>query len=199
MRDIIISKNIWICLIVATSVLTVLIEVFSLLHGISDIFPYFFLIPMALVVYVFPKKGILFTVGLGWLYIIMVYALGTSSTRVIAVYTAWFFVYVSLGIITSSAVISFRDKAEQVEELRTKAFGQIENNIQQFEILNDEIRNPLQGILFDLCEMTGNLEHKKDVLKKVHDIDKILDKMDKCNMDSKKVREYLQKHYDFKN
>jgi hypothetical protein len=129
----------------------------------------------------------------------MVYAFGTSSTRVIAVHTAWFFVYVSLGIITSSAVISFRDKAEQVEELRTKAFSQIENNIQQFEILNDEIRNPLQGILFDLCEMTGNLEHKKDVLKKVHDIDKILDKMDKCNMDSKKVREYLQKHYDFKN
>ena len=102
LRDFILTRTFWLYLIITTSLITILIEIFSLSHGISDFFPYFFLIPMFLMTYAFPKKGVLFTVALGWIYIILVYVFGTFSTRVIAVDTAWFFIYVSLGVVISS-------------------------------------------------------------------------------------------------
>jgi glucose-6-phosphate-specific signal transduction histidine kinase len=197
LRDFITTNTFWLYLIITTSLITILIEIFSLSHGISDFFPYFFLIPMLLVIYAFPKKGILFTVAMGWIYIALVYVFGTFSTRVIAVDTAWFFIYVSLGIVISSRVISSRAKTEQVEQLKRKAFHQIERNMEQFEILNDQIRNPLQAIVLDLETIPQNPTVKESILEQVQIIDKILTSMDENNLESEKVRKYLQKHYDF--
>ena len=197
LRDFIVTRTFWLYLIAITSLITILIEIFSLSHGISDFFPYFFLVPMLLMIYAFPKKGVLFTVGLGWIYIILVYVFGTYSTRVIAVDTAWFFIYVSLGVVISSGVLSSRARQEEVEQLKRQAFQQIERNMEQFEILNDQIRNPLQAIMFDLETVSQNPTLKENVTKQVVAIDTILNSMDENNLESEKVRKFLQKHYDF--
>ena len=191
-----IQENIiWIYLIIATSLVVILTAVFSLSHGINDIFPYFFLVPVLLVAYAFPHRGVMVTITLGWIYIVLVYVFGTFSTRVIAIHTAWFFIFVSLGIVISHYAESSRASKTQVEQLKREAFQQIEHNMEQFAILNDQIRNPLQAIMLD----TTTLDEKNMALvsEQVHIIEKILDTLDEGYLESENVRKFLRKYYGF--
>jgi signal transduction histidine kinase len=151
---------------------------------------------MFLVIYAFPRKGVMFTVVMGWIYIILVYVFGTFSVRVIAVHTAWFFIYISLGIVLTSFVESSRNDKEELERLKKEAFQQIEQNMEQFAILNDQIRNPLQAILLDI--ETLDAETKEPIAQQVQIIEKILNTRDEKYLESEKVRDFLRKHYGFK-
>ncbi|MDO9323846.1 MAG: hypothetical protein Q7T80_02705 [Methanoregula sp.] len=186
---------IWIYLIIATSIIVVLTAVFSLTHGINDIFPYFFLVPVLLVVYAFPNRGVLVTITLGWIYIVLVFFFGTSSIKVIAVHTAWFYIFVSIGIVLSIWGEKTRIAKKDFEMLKCKAFHQIEQNMEQFAILNDQIRNPLQAILLDTTTLDET--NMALVAEQVRIIEKILDEMDQKYLESEKVRTFLQKHCDF--
>jgi hypothetical protein len=190
------TKTFWLYLAITSSLVAILMAIFSLSHGINEIFPYFFLLPMLIVIYAFPKRGILFTVAMGWIYIALVYVFGTFSVRVIAVHTAWFYIYVSLGIVISSFVESSRSDKEQIERLKKEAFQQIELNMEQFVILNDQIRNPLQAIMLDT--MTLDEETKGLISNQVQIIEKILSTLDERYLESEKVRKFLRKHYGFK-
>jgi len=186
---------IWIYLIIATSLVVILTAVFSLSHGINDIFPYFFLMPVILVAYAFPHRGVMVTITLGWVYIVLVFVFGTFSARIIAVHTAWFYIFVSLGIVISLFAEKSRDSKTQVELLKREAFQQIEHNMEQFAILNDQIRNPLQAILLD--STTLDEEKMALVSEHVHIIEKILDTLDERYLESEKVRKFLRKYCDF--
>jgi len=191
-----INKNtFWLYLTIATSLIAVLLAVYSLSHGVNDVFPYFFLLPMLLVIYAFPNRGVLFTVSMGWVYIFLVELFGSPSIRILAVHIAWFYIYISLGIVISSFVESSRSDKEEVERLKKEAFRQIEHNMEQFATLNDQIRNPLQGILLD----TEMVEEKTKALvsEHVHIIEKILDTLDERHLESEKVRKFLRKYYGF--
>ena len=184
---------IWVYLIIATSLVVILTAVFSLSHGINEIFPYFFLVPVLIVAYAFPQRGVLVTITLGWVYIGLVYVFGTLSTRVIAVHTAWFFIFVSLGIVISHYAEGSRTSKKQVEKLKSEAFQQIEHNMEQNAILNDQIRNPLQAIMLD----TTMVDEKTKALvsEQVKIIEKILDKLDEGVLESENVRKFLRKYY----
>ena len=197
LRNFITEKNSWICLIIATSVISILVAIICLSNGINDVFSFFFLIPMLLVIYRFPQRGILFTVAMGWVNISLVYIFGSLSARILAVHTAWFYIYVSIGIVISSTVVRSRNRKEQIDQLKKKAFQQIEHNIEQFEILNDQIRNPLQAILLDADTITSNAEIKENISKQVSIIEKILTSVDERVLESHKVRTFLRKYYDF--
>ncbi|MGA2162496.1 MAG: hypothetical protein ABSG28_09950 [Methanoregula sp.] len=191
-----INKNIiWIFLILVTSLVVIMTAVFSLSHGINDIFPYFFIIPVLLTAYAFPRRGIIVTITLGWIYIVLVYVFGTFSASIIAYHTAWFFIFVSVGIVISYFAESFRASKTQMELLKREAFQQIEHNMEQFSILNDQIRNPLQGILLDTAMLDD--ETKVCVSDKVTEIEKILDTLDEGHLESEKVRKFLRKYYSF--
>jgi len=88
-----------------------------------------------------------------------------------------------------------RDVTRQIEmeRLKTEAFGQIEQNLEQLAILNDEIRNPLQVILaiveMDPCKET------KPILTQVKIINDLINQLDRGYIESEKVREFLRKHY----
>lgn len=191
-----INKNIiWIFFILVTSLVVIMTAVFSLSHGINDIFPYFFIIPVLLTAYAFPRRGIIVTITLGWIYIVLVYVFGTFSASIIAYHTAWFFIFVSVGIVISYFAESFRASKTQMELLKREAFQQIEHNMEQFSILNDQIRNPLQGILLDTAMLDD--ETKVCVSDKVTEIEKILDTLDEGHLESEKVRKFLRKYYSF--
>jgi glucose-6-phosphate-specific signal transduction histidine kinase len=194
-RNFIHENIIWIYLIIATSLVVILTAVFSLSHGINDIFPYFFLVPVLLVAYAFPQRGVMVTITLGWVYIVLVFVFGTMSTRILAVHTAWFFIFVSLGIVISHYAESSKISKKQVEQLKREAFQQIEHNMEQFAILNDQIRNPLQAILLDTT--TVDEKPKALVSEQVKIIEKILDKLDEGFLESENVRKFLRKYYGF--
>ena len=194
-RNFIHENIIWIYLIIATSLVVILTAVFSLSHGINDIFPYFFLVPVLLVAYAFPQRGVMVTITLGWVYIVLVFVFGTISTRILAVHTAWFFIFVSLGIVISHYAESSKISKKQVEQLKREAFQQIEHNMEQFAILNDQIRNPLQAILLDTT--TVDEKPKALVSEQVKIIEKILDTLDEGFLESENVRKFLRKYYGF--
>jgi len=141
------ERVIWICLVITTSEAVILTALFSLSHGINEIFPYFFLIPIFLVVYAFPKMGVKVTIILGCSYISLVWIFRELSAQVLAVHTAWFYVYISFGIVVSHYAESSRIHKEEAEQLKNEVFRQIETINYDFECLNEDIKNSLQAIL----------------------------------------------------
>ena len=89
-----------------------------------------------------------------------------------------------------------RDISERVEieNLKQKAFSQIEKNIQQFAILNDHIRNPLQGMM-GLADMIDDPKAEK-IIEYGKMIDDIVKKIDLGYYESEKIYKVLRKYYD---
>lgn len=81
----------------------------------------------------------------------------------------------------------------EMERLKNEAFGQIEQNLEQFAILNDEIRNPLQ-VIQAIVEM-DSCKEAKSVLTQVEIINDLVNQLDRGYIESEKVREFLRKHY----
>ena len=94
-----------------------------------------------------------------------------------------------------AVLIITRDITERkdVERLKREAFQQIEKNMQQFAILNDQLRNPLQGIIgtADLMEDV----HKEKFIRLATMINEIVRKLDQGYIESEKIREFLRKYY----
>ena len=88
-----------------------------------------------------------------------------------------------------------RDITERkdIERLKMDAFQQIEKNMEQFAVLNDQIRNPLQGIIgiADLMESA----YKEKLVRLATMINEIVHKLDQGYIESEKIREFLRKYY----
>lgn len=80
-----------------------------------------------------------------------------------------------------------------MEELKKKAFTQIDKNIEHFAILNDQIRNPLTLLMIYAEEMSQPDAEK--ILFEIDRIDKLVDKLDKGLLESEKVRAFLRRYY----
>ncbi|MDI6876990.1 MAG: PAS domain S-box protein [Methanomicrobiales archaeon] len=96
------SDTAWIVLIVLTSLATVGITVVSLSRGVYDVFPYLYLIPIVMVTFAFPHRGVLCSILLGGVYMALVYAFGLFNLALLTISTAWFYVFVSVGVVMSS-------------------------------------------------------------------------------------------------
>jgi len=97
----------------------------------------------------------------------------------------------------SSVVIYFHDvsyRVQREEEIRRTGLAQLELNMEQFQILNDEIRNPLQVIkglnLLQGGEYTGQIEKQLTI------INDLINKLDRAWVQSEKVHKFLLRHYE---
>jgi len=90
---------------------------------------------------------------------------------------------------------SARDTSErqQLENLKKRAFIQIEENLEQLAVLNDSIRNPLT-VIIGLAEMRGE-EIDGKIVDQAWAINAIIDQLDQGWLVSRKVKEFLKKHY----
>jgi len=93
-------------------------------------------------------------------------------------------------------LLSARDISERkmMEDLKKKAFTQIDKNIEQFAILNDQIRNPLT-LLMIYAEEMGTKDEAK-IMEQISRIDQLVDKLDKGLLESEKVRGFLRRYYE---
>ena len=76
-------------IVAAASIGAILTTIFSLLNGIVNVFPFHYILPIILVVYFYPDRGMLFSLGLGLMYISLIYLLGNSDPVLIAIASAW--------------------------------------------------------------------------------------------------------------
>lgn len=81
---------------------------------------------------------------------------------------------------------------ERIERERAEAYRQIERNIEQFAVLTDHIRNPLQ-VVQGMAEIIED-ERAAKIREQVSRIKEILRQLDDGWVESEKVREYLKRY-----
>lgn len=88
-----------------------------------------------------------------------------------------------------------RDISERrrTEEIRRQAFDQIEQNIEQFATLGDQVRQPLQ-VIAGLSEMDDS-KYSAEIARQAAVINALIDRLDQGWIESEKVRRFLQRHY----
>ena len=87
--------------IIASIIASAGITYVSLTRGISDVFPYFYLVPIVLIAFARPKLSIYATVLMGGMYLAFVFLVGMPDTRLYTQATIWFYVFVSVGVLIS--------------------------------------------------------------------------------------------------
>lgn len=95
-----------------------------------------------------------------------------------------------IGIIGTSRDITEKKRAEEAWE---EAFAQIEDNIYQFSLLNDAIRNPISVIL-GIADLEGGEEMER-IIEQVKVINEIISRLDKGVLESESIRTFMKKRY----
>jgi PAS domain S-box-containing protein len=95
----------------------------------------------------------------------------------------------AIGIVGVAHDIGARKEEERVMR---DALDQIEKNMEQFAILNDHIRNPLQAIV-GLVDLEGGPLADK-IVSQAAEIDTIIKRLDIGWLESKKISDFLRKH-----
>lgn len=145
----------WRVTIVVSIIITLASTVYSLSNGIYEVFPFVYFLPIILFVYFYPKRGVLFSVGLSTVYILLVYLYSSLDPQAVAVSTAWFVIFVTIGVVTSSF-------AEGLREEERKYRGIFENSqagIFTFDRLTQKISEIngkcAQMLRYDRTELPG--------------------------------------------
>jgi two-component system, response regulator PdtaR len=79
------------------------------------------------------------------------------------------------------------------EQLKTEGITQIEQNMEQFQILNDQIRNPLQAIMGYVN--LDCIQYRERIMEQIGLIDNLVSCLDHGWVESEKVRNFLLRHY----
>jgi PAS domain S-box-containing protein len=105
------------CIVIGATIIAILTTTFSLLNGIFNVFPFHFILPIILVIYFYPERGVIFSLGLGLMYISLIYLLGNSDPVLIAIATGWFVIFITIGVVASSYAIKFREETTRVRNI----------------------------------------------------------------------------------
>ncbi|MDD1680042.1 MAG: PAS domain-containing protein [Methanoregula sp.] len=123
-------------IVTAATIGAILTTIFSLLNGIFYVFPLHYILPIILVVYFYPERGVLFSLGLGLMYISLIYLLGNSDPVLIAIATAWFAIFMTIGVVASSYAVRLREVRTRVKNI----LGNSQDGIFCFDIKDLRIR-----------------------------------------------------------
>ena len=84
-------------------------------------------------------------------------------------------------------------RQKQIEEEKKLAYEQIEKNIEQFAILGDHIRNPMQ-VIVGLADLEGGTINER-IQHQAREIDRTISQLDRGWIESEKIREFVKKYY----
>lgn len=126
----------WAVAILATVALAVYSTIYSLTHGIYEVFPFLYFLPIIIFVYQYPNRGVLFSLGLSTIFLSLVYYYGNTNTTLIAVSTAWFVIFVTIGVVTSS----FAEGLKAEERKYRGIFENSQAGIFTFDLKSQDIR-----------------------------------------------------------
>jgi PAS domain S-box-containing protein len=89
-------------IVAAACIGAILTTVFSLTHGITEVFPFLYILPIILVVYFYPKRAVLFALCLSLMYISLIFLLASGNTNLMVIATAWFAIFLTIAVVASS-------------------------------------------------------------------------------------------------
>ena len=91
--------------------------IFSLTHGIFAVFPFLYILPIILAVYFYPKRSVIITLGISLTYIGLIYLLGFTNPSLIAIATAWFAIFITIGVVFSSYANQLYEERERIRKI----------------------------------------------------------------------------------
>jgi PAS domain S-box-containing protein len=125
----------WAVAILATVALAVYSTIYSLTHGIYEVFPFLYFLPIIIFVYQYPNRGVIFSLGLSTIFLSLVYYYGNNNPNLIAVSTAWYVIFVTIGVVTSSFAEGLRAEERKYQGI----FENSQAGIFTFDIQNQDI------------------------------------------------------------
>lgn len=124
MKDISWWKLFWLYIIAVFTLEIVLATFFSLQSGIIEIFPYLYILPILLLARTHPRFAIYFTVILGWIYLGLVFFFMPFEIRALASSVAWFYIFVTIGVMIASLTESTQQE-KKFREMYDKSLAGI--------------------------------------------------------------------------
>lgn len=145
----------WMIAIVASVAIAISSTIFSLSHGINEVYPFLYFLPIILFVYCYPEHGVVFSLLISTIYLVLVYSLSQFNPAVIAVSTAWFVIFVTIGVVTSSFAKGLVTEERKYREI----FENSQAGIFTFDLSSLTIRE-LNGkcarmLLYDRADLAG--------------------------------------------
>ena len=107
----------WNGVIVVSIFIAVYSTYFCLTRGIYDVFPFLYFLPIILFVNFYPKRGVAFSLAISTIFLVLVYFFSNFNLNLIAVSTAWFVIFVTIGFVTSSFAEGFRAEERKYKEI----------------------------------------------------------------------------------
>lgn len=136
------------------SVLAVLLTVYCLQNGIQTVFTHFYYVPIILAAYWFQKKGVLYSAGMGFIYLACVIFLTTYNPQNIVAAATRVIVFVIIAAVVM--VLSMRISVQQNEiQQSEKKYRAIWEHIQAGIILIDRESHEILAVNPEGERMTG--------------------------------------------
>lgn len=111
------ERNLRILILAAASLGAIVATVFSLTHGISEVFSFLYILPIILCVYFFPRRAVMFALGISLIYICQIYLIGTPTHSLLAVATAWFAIFMTIGVVAASYANRALDEQTKIRNI----------------------------------------------------------------------------------
>ncbi len=104
-------------IIAAACIGAILTTIFSLTHGILEVYPFLYILPIILAVYFYPRRAVIFSLGLSLLYICLVYLLGFSNSAIVVMATAWFAIFITIAVVASSYANRLQEESNRIKNI----------------------------------------------------------------------------------
>ena len=107
----------WDAAIVVSTIIAIYSTIFSLTHGIHEVYPFLYFLPLILFVNFYPNRGVLFSLAISTIFLLLVYFFGNFNPNLVAVSTGWFVIFVTIGFVTSSFAEGLRVEERKYREI----------------------------------------------------------------------------------
>jgi len=174
------QNTLWLSITALLTLGIVLVSIYSLKNGYTDIFPYFYILPILLIAYCFPRYAVYFTVVLGWIFLGLVYLYGPASIQLYVSSMAFFYIFVSLGVVLAalSGQILQERKYREIFETSEAGIMTVDRESQKIRTANrqcaeilgysaDELTN------LDFSELWFDARQEIGIIKKIREEGKV--------------------------
>jgi len=107
----------WNVMIIVSIIIAIYSTFFCLTRGIYEVFPFLYFLPIILFVNFYPNRGVAFSLAISTIFLLLVYFFSNFNPNIIAVSTAWFVIFVTIGFVTSSFAEGFKEEERKYREI----------------------------------------------------------------------------------
>jgi PAS domain S-box-containing protein len=150
------QKTLWLSVTLLITVGIILLSIFSIKSGYFDIFPYFYILPILLLAYLYPRYAVYFTIILGWIFLGLIYLYGPVDIRLYAASSAFFYIFVSAGVAISAFSTQLMQERKYREIFENSQAGMItfDRELQKIREVNEKSADILGYTLEELKSHT---------------------------------------------